>query len=527
MDPTAAALIRRCYSPCADIDEQLTSYLHAVVEEGVAAECAVHLANRSSLRASRNGHEGSSDATVPIEYCDERFGLLSWTGDGQDDDRASDDRLLRDLAWCLACQLNRSRLGALTRDRLGHELTLVGVGDAMHRLERYVETVARTELPTLIHGEFGTEKVQVACAIHFGGERRHGPFVELRCATLSPGSETTLRDQITRAQGGSLFLNGIDELHPDLQIRLLRFLESRVAQWAGGGHLSGPSVRLIASTTRDLRERVEAGTFSEALFAELSFLPIEVPPLRQRRDDLRHLARYCLAHYDGSAGGLEAGVVEAFEAYDWPQNLFEMERILSRLVVMGRSDGIRLNDLEELAPRLVGNGASPAPDGISGAAVEDEPDPSALRAPAEGDDGIPIERLAHRVLSGDLDDLEHWHAGILRALRRIGEGYQDAMTLGELADAAYVSPSHLCYLFRSTLGVTFKGFLGLVRIERAKQLLVEDSKHRITDISLDVGFGDLSHFEKTFKRIVKVNPREYRRRRLEELRGRLSISDAG
>lgn len=545
LDPAAAALIRRRYSPCATIESQLASYLHAVVEEGVAVECGVRLSRLGSIHVGRNGEEVGSDAlpeagetapapwptacdknepvaalpasagpggerAISISYGGECLGSLDWSAEHQAVDRQLHSRLLHDFAWCLACQLNRERLGARTSERLGSELTLVGVSDAMHRLEEYVERAAGVDLPTLICGEFGTEKVEVACAVHFGGARREKPFVEVRCAALRPGDEPTLRDRFTRAQGGSLFLNGIDELHPDLQTRLLWFLESRVGQWASRGRRAEPAVRLIASTTGDLRRRVEAGTFSPALFAELSFLPIEVPPLRRRRDDVRHLTAYALMRHNGAAARLEHDALEALEAYDWPQNLFEMERVLSRLVVLHRADSIRLEDLEELAPWVVGNG--------SRGEVEPERTPPPPPALTEGDDGMSTEQLARRVLSGDLDDLEHWHAGILRALRSIGERYQDAMTLGELAAAAYVSPSHLCYLFRSTLGVTFKGLLGLVRIERAKQLLVEETKRRITDISLDVGFGDLSHFEKTFKRLVKASPREYRRRRLRDLR---------
>lgn len=505
------------------------------------ARCAVHLQDHSSIRAGYEGHALNS-ATVTaqadpstrstpftngyggsaaIEYGGEYLGALEWTAVERGDDIAFDTSLLHDLAWCIACQLNRRRLRADTSARLGREFILVGVSDDIHRLEYYIDRAARVDLPTLVCGEFGTEKLQVACAIHFSGRQREGPFVELRCATLHAGTaESALSDRFSEAQGGTLFLNGIDELQPEPQAWLLRLIESRVGQWIDYG--GGQTVRLIASTIGDLHQQVEAGTFSEALCAELGFLTIKVPPLRVRPDDLRYLIEYTLTHHNGAAGECDADVLAAFDAYDWPQNLFELERIMRRLVVMGRSQRICLEDLEELAPQIVSGAAPHVASSTAGAAeAHGKAEHKSGQFPLMvGDDNLLIEQVARRVLSGEFDDLKYWHAGVLRALRYIGEHYADAMTLSELADAAYVSPSHLCYLLRSTLGVTFKGILGLVRIERAKQLLVDESERRITDISLHVGFGDLSHFEKTFKRNVNVSPREYRRRRLQELRER-------
>lgn len=553
--PSAAELIRRHYSPCKDTATQVADCLQSVVEEGLAGWCAVHMARRGSIQVIRNGrevivdelreesesaragcavrgdnggHEGASSSfelageakVLLITYCGREIGSLAWDDAGAVGP-APDDRFFRDLAMCLAYHLNRVLLGAKTAECLGQGLVLVGASDAMNQLEEQVEKAAGVDLPVLIRGEFGTEKVQVACALHYGGQMRSGPFIEVRCSTLRPDKDTPLHDLLARANGGSLFLNGIDELHAEMQVQLLRILGSRVRQWAGRAEPSTPAVRLIASTTRSLRELVERDEFSAALFAELSFLPIQIPALRQRRGDLKHLASSVLMRYGEPNAEIETDVLEAIGAYDWPQNLFEMERVLSRLVVLRRSNRIGLEDVAQLAPRLVQNSVTTGSGEPASAEGPDDgtaSDDNAANSSSDRAANIPIERLARHVLDGTLEGIAHWHAGIQRALRSIGDAYQDGMTLSELAEAAYVSPSHLCYLFKSTLGVTFKGFLGLVRIERAKQLLVEEPRHRITDISLDVGFGDLSHFEKTFKRIVKASPREYRRRQLEELR---------
>ena len=122
--------------------------------------------------------------------------------------------------------------------------------------------------------------------------------------------------------------------------------------------------------------------------------------------------------------------------------------------------------------------------------------------------------LPLRLAAGNFSNLDCMALGIQRALRYVGTNYTEDISLGRLARESFMSPSHLSFLLKRSLGVPFKSLLAAVRIERAKQLLSEPNPSSITDISLEVGFGDLSHFERTFKRLVGTNPREYRRQQI-------------
>jgi len=114
----------------------------------------------------------------------------------------------------------------------------------------------------------------------------------------------------------------------------------------------------------------------------------------------------------------------------------------------------------------------------------------------------------------EFDSLANFGTGLQRALRYVGEHFQEEISLGQLARESFISVSHLSFLFKRNLGVPFKTLLAAVRIEKARQLLGDNRQQSITEISLDAGFGDLSHFERTFKRLTGTNPRDYRRQQL-------------
>ena len=456
----------------------------------------------------------SSPSARRVVYGREVFGELSWQACARPDQEAF-QKCFQRLAHRLALHIHRDRLRHFSRRFLNQELALVGTSEELERVEDFVECASLVDLPVLVDGEFGTEKVQVVCALHYASRARGGPLVEIRCSSQQPTSSPGPSRWFEQAEGGTLFLNGLDDLHPELQARLPDFLESRVSQWIGRAKNEPRAVRVIASTTQDLRKLVEQHRFSRVLFAELNFLTVRVPPLRKRRRDIPDLVHYICGKYGQSADGqtIDHEALELLNAYDWPQNVFEMEWVLGRLIAMRGDRNIRAKDVAELAPGLIESLSADQSRGRQSVDGESRlPMAAAMNREDGGVDSVSVEWLANAIIEGELGELGNIHISVSRALKHIGENFQDEITLGELAGAAGVSPSHLCYLFKSTLGITFKTLLGMVRIEKAKQLLLENAQHRITDISLDVGFGDLSHFEKTFKRMLKVSPREYRRR---------------
>ncbi|QCO18770.1 AraC family transcriptional regulator (plasmid) [Azospirillum brasilense] len=166
---------------------------------------------------------------------------------------------------------------------------------------------------------------------------------------------------------------------------------------------------------------------------------------------------------------------------------------------------IRHGDVRRHAPWMVG-GAMPA-DPASAVHPVGHPEP----APAVPSASSPADHWVRCALTRDPDALARLHGGLRKALVFLGERFADPITLDELSRQAHVSPSHLSYLFRTELHTSFKGLLGRIRIHKARELLAAERRLPITEVAMSVGYGDLSHFEKSFRRLVGESPREFRR----------------
>jgi DNA-binding NtrC family response regulator len=379
--------------------------------------------------------------------------------------------------------------------RVGRPLLLIGISATLFELELFVEQACRSTLPVLLTGEFGTEKALLAASIHSSGTRAIGPFVEVTVS--SP--ELLPAQWFDRARGGTLFLNGIDELTSEQQSKLSQCLPSRLGQWFTTN--GAQEVRLIASTTQDLRKLVSEGKFSRALLAELDFLSATVPPLRERREDIPYHV-YSLLERSGwlTTPECQEMLLDACCRHSWPENLFELEQMIVRLAVMTNGRVIDEVDLRRYAPAL--------PKSRSPSTLIDE-----SAGAAEGASTDMRSQLEHWVrcaLSGNVDALSRLHGGLKKALLYIGEHYADPISLADLAHNAHLSQSHLSFLFRTVLGASFKSVLSAIRLEQAKLSLKTDPLARITEVAHSVGYGDLSHFERSFRRVVGKTPREYR-----------------
>lgn len=453
---------------------------------------------------------------VPITYADTPVGEMRLVLDRAPDGAAPDAPILHDVARQCGYLAKRYEVRRWAERRFGRPLMMVGMSRALRELDAFLEQAAHSALPVLLTGEFGTEKALLAAAIHGCGPRRDGPFVQVNGA--DPAGAPA--DWFARAAGGTLFLSGVDEMTPALQSQIVQHMPSHLGQWLdapGGWTLSangaangaangmeGP--RVIASTTADLRQRAEEGRFSRPLLAELDFLCATVPPLRDRPADIEPLVLAALDRHGGRADETRTDELIALcRAHSWPENLFELERVIARLAVMTGGKPIRHGDVRRHAPWMVG-GAMPA-----------EPMPGADRtlnpdaAPVPPPDPSPADRWVHSALTRDQTALAPLHGGLRKALAFLGERYADPITLDELSRQAHVSPSHLSYLFRTELRTSFKGLLGRIRIHKAREILAADRRLPITEVAMSVGYGDLSHFEKSFRRVVGQSPREYRR----------------
>jgi two-component system response regulator AtoC len=277
-----------------------------------------------------------------------------------------------------------AQVQALSRDRADDdgEEELVGRSPSMLQVFKTIGRVAPTREPVLIAGESGTGKELVANAIHKNSDRAGQPFIKVNSAALSStlleselfghekgsftGAVARRTGRFEQAHGGTLFLDEIGELDIDLQAKLLRVLQTGRFERVGGEETLQVDVRVLAATNRDLPARIAEGRFREDLFYRLNVLTIELPPLRQRRDDVpllaEHILRKLAGKYDWPHLALDPEALAYLNAQPWPGNVRELQNVLARAAILARGRIIGVNDLQPSAPPAQA-AASPAPSG--------------------------------------------------------------------------------------------------------------------------------------------------------------------
>lgn len=230
---------------------------------------------------------------------------------------------------------------------------IVGTSDAILNLIETVKKVAQTDTTVLILGESGTGKSLIAKAIHFMSQRKEKPFITINCAAIPEtlleaelfgyekgaftGATTSKKGKFELADGGTIFLDEIGDMPLSLQAKLLRVIQDREIERLGGEKVIKVDVRIIAATNRDLKSMVEEGKFREDLYYRLNVVPVYVPPLRERREDIPILIEHFLESFNSKYGKKVRISPEALEVlmdYDWPGNVRELENTVERLVVM-------------------------------------------------------------------------------------------------------------------------------------------------------------------------------------------------
>ncbi len=266
----------------------------------------------------------------------------------------------------------------------------VGSCPQVRQLLELVRKVAGSESAVLLRGESGTGKELLARALHENSPRAGKPFVKVHCAALSPhlleselfghvkGAFTSaIRDKVGRfeaAHGGTLFLDEIGDVSPDVQVKLLRVLQEKTFERVGSSEPVKVDVRIVAATHQDLERLIGEGRFRDDLFYRLNVLPIRVPPLRERVEDVPELALHFLRHYAKRAGKavatLDDDALVLLKAYPWPGNIRQLENVIERAVVI--ADGAAITPAE-LPPELQQFGADAAAGGDGGPAAFADP----------------------------------------------------------------------------------------------------------------------------------------------------------
>ncbi|NRA07127.1 MAG: sigma-54-dependent Fis family transcriptional regulator [Myxococcales bacterium] len=298
--------------------------------------------------------------------------------------------------------------------------SVVGTSAPLRELLALVMRVAATDSTALITGESGTGKELVARAIHFNSERAERPLVTVNCGAIPEelleselfghvkGAFTSAMShregRFSAAHSGTIFLDEIGDMSPNLQVKLLRVLQDRSFEPVGSSETISVDARVIAATNQDLEKAMEEGRFRADLFYRLNVVPIQVPALRERREDIPQLVEHflaVLAHERGSElGPMSDEALEVLCGYDWPGNIRELENLIERLTVLGGKGRIEASDLP----------ASPF--------RSQTPRPSSMRLPSEGLSlRAEVEQLERDLIT---QALEHTQGNKNRAAKLLG-----------------------------------------------------------------------------------------------------------
>ena len=250
--------------------------------------------------------------------------------------------------------------GAVSVPRMGR---FIGRSQAMEKVFKLLGKIAQSELPVLITGESGTGKELFAQELHERSRRKDKPFVAVNCAAITEtlfeselfghergaftGAVAQKRGRFEVADGGTLFLDEIGEIPPQTQVKLLRVLQERHFERVGGNKRVSADVRVVAATNRDLPEAIKTGQFREDLFYRLNVIPVTLPPLRERDDDVEILAVWLLGELAPQGRGLRflPEALRALRAYTWPGNVRELRNAVERATVLADGEEIGLSQL--------------------------------------------------------------------------------------------------------------------------------------------------------------------------------------
>lgn len=270
--------------------------------------------------------------------------------------RFSQSRLLLENALLKDCLREKYRFN-----------NIIGMSLGMQKVFELIEKVADTNATTLITGESGVGKELVAKAIHYNSSRRDNPIIVVNCGAIPEnlleselfgyekgaftGAYNTKHGKFEVADKGTIFLDEIGDMSLSLQVKLLRVLQEKTFERIGGAKTIKVDIRFIAATNRDLEKMVKDGQFREDLYYRLNVVPIHIPPLRERKQDIPLLLNYFLEHSnrlnDAAVEGFDDNAMEVLMAYDYPGNVRELNNIVERVVVLKKKGIITIDDLPE------------------------------------------------------------------------------------------------------------------------------------------------------------------------------------
>ncbi|HNV63690.1 MAG TPA: sigma-54 dependent transcriptional regulator [Smithellaceae bacterium] len=243
---------------------------------------------------------------------------------------------------------------------------IIGTSKSIKDIFEAIKRVAPTTTTILITGETGTGKELVADAIHYNSPRKKNPLIKINCAAIAKtlmeselfghekgaytGAAVTKPGKFELAHKGTLFLDEVSEIPRDMQVKLLRVLQEQEFERVGGLRTIKVDVRIIAATNQNLLQQVQAGNFREDLYYRLNVFPIEVPPLRSRKEDILPLTDYFLEKFNKKLNvsvNMEQEVKKMFLRHDWPGNIRELENLIERMILLAQNDTVTMREIPE------------------------------------------------------------------------------------------------------------------------------------------------------------------------------------
>jgi two-component system NtrC family response regulator len=244
---------------------------------------------------------------------------------------------------------------------------IIGESESTKSMMKMISKVTQTDAPVFLRGESGTGKSLIAETIHSHSNRKHRPFMTINCPSIPQnlleseffghekgsftGAIKTKEGKFEIADGGTVFLDEIAELTMDLQVKILRVIQNKEFERVGGLKTIKTDVRIIAATNKDVEKAVKEGAFREDLYYRLNVLPIYVPSLRERKDDIPLLAKYFFELHEKKEGKkfnpLSNEIMEMLQRYPWPGNIRELENVIERAIILGKEPNIRPSDFSE------------------------------------------------------------------------------------------------------------------------------------------------------------------------------------
>jgi formate hydrogenlyase transcriptional activator len=350
-----------------------TNAIHPEDVQGIVSKWRASLATGEPFEAEARVRRADGEyywqlhRKLPLR--DESGKIVKWFGSSIDVEEQHQARAALEKAFdeikVLKDQLYKENLALKEEiDQASMFEDIVGSSTKLRRVLVHVAKVAPTDSTVLITGETGTGKELVARAIHKRSQRAARAFVPLNCAAIPPalvaselfgyergaftGATQRRLGRFELADGGTLFLDEVGELPPETQVTLLRVLQERVFERVGGGHVIASNVRVLAATNRDLLAAVEVGTFRQDLFYRLNVFPIDVPPLRERIEDIPLLVEYLTQRYASKTGKkirtIKKKTMDLFKAYGWPGNIREMQNVVERAVILCDTDILEVDE---------------------------------------------------------------------------------------------------------------------------------------------------------------------------------------